>query len=251
MVNLKRMKRAKKRKYKEPILRESCAVKEFLNDIRINWDDYTKLNDGSCIFLISNIDEREISILKGIGFIGLGYNLFRFETDEVNVNEKLSYIKPFYRKKQKIIWKEIIDKIIRIERKYSSSGNKCPFEPSIFQIKVATKWDGNIVIDDVQFKDFVTDLNSLFIESLTNNLDDRYKKHSFWQITTALRHWYSGHDTTRWRDKDRIKNAKKISGFFQNLIEKEWPDSSVSFVRCQFELLENCLNFLDSLMGEG
>ncbi len=102
---------------------------------------------------------------------------------------------------------------MEFERKCSSEGKKCPFESSILQIPIATKWTGNITTNLTEFKDFVTDLNSFFIESLKNSIEDRHKAHDFWQTMYAIRHGYS-HDKTKWREKDKMKIAQKTKEFF-------------------------------------
>ena len=240
MANVRKSK-TKKRLLKNIVPQEICTINEFLRDIGIKWDDKKEFCDESCIFLLSNLEEEQSTILKEIGLADLGNGFFRFETTKINMNEKLRYIEPIYKNEEERMWREIIDKIQKIER-------KCPFKPSILQIKLATKWTGNLVKNEAGFKDFVTDLNSFFVESLKNNIEDKYKEHDFWQIVVALRHYYS-HDTTRWRDEDKIKTAKEITEFFQNLIGKDEPNTPVSFVRSQLELLNCCSDFLDALFG--
>ncbi len=81
--------------------KEICTIKEFLDDIGINYDGYMEWNDGSCTFLISNLEEEETTLLeKGLGLKSLGYSLFYLETNEINVNEKLQYIKPVFTKEE-------------------------------------------------------------------------------------------------------------------------------------------------------
>lgn len=228
--------------------KEICTFKEFLGDIDVSYDDEKEWNDGSCTFLIANLEEEQITILEDVGLHKLGYDLFYSETDKINVNEKLRYIKPFFMKEEKTKWDEIIGKIIEIERKCSSEGGTCPFVPSIFQLHIVAKWSGNITTNTTEFKDFVTDLNSFLVESLKDNLDNKYKGHYFWQTITALRHGYS-HDTTKWREENKMKIAQNTMKFFQDVIGKGQPNTSVGFVTCQFKLLELCSDFLDSLRG--
>lgn len=247
MVGVKKHK--KDLSYKKSSFQEICNLEEFLSDLGIKPDDYKELNDGSCILLTSNLEEEQIERLKGIGLTNLGYSLFYSDTNEVNIVTKFQCIKPLYIKEERKIWKEIISKIIEIERKYLSEGEKCPFEPSILQLQICTKWNGKVATNAADFKEFIVDLNSLFIESLKNNIDEQHKEHYFWQIIPKLRHGYS-HDTTKWRDKDKIKIAQITSEFFQDVIGKWQPNTSVGFVTCQFKILEICSNFLDSLLGE-
>lgn len=230
-------------------LKDICTVKEFLEDISINCDGYTEWEDDSCTFLMSNLEEENALLLNEIGLKNLGYNLFHSEINEINVNEKLQHIGPIFTRKEGSKWRETISKIIEFERKCSSEEKECPFEPSIIQIQIATRWTGNITTNLPEFKDFVTDLNNFFIESLKANIDESHKEHDFWQTMLAIRHGYS-HDTTKWRKKDRIKIAQKTRDFFQNAVGKDQPNTEVSFVTCQFKLIEMCSDFLDSLIGE-
>lgn len=244
------VKKSKVRKnfFKDSDSKEICKIKEFLNDIGVSYDECMEWTDGSCTFLISNLEEEQIIILKDLGLKNLGYNLFHSEANEINVNEKLLYIMPLFTEEEKTKWDEIIGKIIEIERKFSSEGGKCPFVPSIFHIHIVAKWSGNITSNTTEFKDFVTDLNSFLIESLKDNLDNKYKGHYFWQTITALRHGYS-HDTTKWREEDKMKIAQNTMKFFQDAVGKGQPNTSVGFVTCQFKLLEICSDFLESLRG--
>jgi hypothetical protein len=230
--------------------KEFCTIKEFLEDIGINYDEYIEWSDGGCTFRISNLEEEKTSLLeRDLILENLGYNLFYSETNEINVNEKLQYIKPRFEKEEKKKWQSIISKITAFERKCSSEGKKCPFESSILQIQIATKWTGNITTNPTEFKDFVTDLNNFLIERLENSIEERYNVHDFWQTMHAIRHGYS-HDTTKWREKDKIKIAQKTRKFFQDAIGKAQPNTSVGFVTCQFKLLELCSDFLDIILGE-
>jgi hypothetical protein len=247
MVGVKKSKKGVS--YKKSSLQEICNLKEFLSDIGIKPDDYKELNDGSCILLTSNLEEEQIERLKGIGLINLGYNLFYSDSNEINVSTKFQYIKSLYTREERKIWNEIISKIIELERKCLSAGEKCPFESSILQLQICTKWHGKITTNDANFKEFVINLNSLFIESLKNNIDEQHKGHYFWQIIPRLRHGYS-HDTTKWRDRDKIKIAQATREFFQDAIGKWQPNTTVGFVTCQFKILEICSDFLDSLLGE-
>ena len=155
----------------------------------------------------------------------------------------------FFTKKEKSKWRHIIRKIQEYERRCSSEGTKCPFEPSILQIQIATKWTGNITINLSEFKDFVTDLNNFIIESLRNSIEESHTKHNFWWTMLAIRHGYS-HDTTKWRAKDKMKIAQKQREFFQDAVGKEQPSTPIGFITCQFKLLEMCSDFLDSFLSE-
>jgi hypothetical protein len=212
--------------------KEICTIKEFLDECDINYDDHKKWDDGSCTFLISDLEEEQIAMLKGVGLKNLGYDLFYAETDEIDVNEKLEFIRHSFMNEEKSKWYEVINKLIEIERKCSSNGKECPFEPSILQLQIVAKWSGSITSNMVEFKDFITELNSFFIESLKNNLENKHKEHYFWKTIIALRHGYS-HDTTKWKEKDKMKIARRARNFFQDAIEKEQPHTSIGFVTCQ------------------
>lgn len=229
--------------------KEFCTVKEFLEDVDIGYEDYKEWNDGSCTFLIPNLREEQISTLKEAELHSIGYGMFHSENAKLCVNDKLRYIKPHLVMEEKSKWDRVINRIIEIERKCSSEGKKCPFEPSILQLQISAKWSGTITTNMAEFKDFVTELNNFFVESLKDNIDGKCKEHNFWRTLIALRHGYS-HDTTKWREEDRLKIANQTRDFFQDAIQKEQPHTSVSFVTCQFKLLDICSDFLEFLSGE-
>jgi len=230
-------------------LKDICTINEFLEDISITYDGYTEWEDGSCTLMISNLEEDTALLMKEIGLKNLGYNLFHSENNEIKVNEKLQYIEPFFTKKEESKWRDIISKILKYERRCSSEGIECPFEPSILQIQIATKWTGNITKNLPEFKDFVTDLNNFVIESLKTNIAESHTKNDFWRTMLAMRHGYS-HDTTKWRARNKMEIAQNQREFFQDAVGKEQPNTPVGFIACQFKLLEMCSYFLDSLFGE-
>lgn len=225
-----------------------CKMEEFLDNIDISYEDCIEWKDGSCTFMIPNLEEETVQLREGIGLKNLGYNLFHAENNEINISEKLQYIKPFFTKEEESKWCDVIDKILQYERKCSTEGIECPFEPSFLQIQIAVKWKGKITTNLSKFKDFATDLYSFVLEGLKDRINKEYKQHDFWQTMRALRHGYS-HDTTRWDEEDRMKIALKQKEFFQDAIKRDSPNSSVNFIACQSRLLENCSDFLDSLFA--
>jgi len=76
--------------------------------------------DGSCTFMILNLDEEIVQLLKEIGLKDIGYNQFYAENNGIDMNEKLRYIEPFFAKKEESKWCDITDKIVQYERKCSA-----------------------------------------------------------------------------------------------------------------------------------
>ncbi|MFW6046746.1 MAG: hypothetical protein ACOCP4_03040 [Candidatus Woesearchaeota archaeon] len=223
---------------------------EVLDKLGIEYDDEAKLNDGGCIFQITNLDEEQKLLLSNIGLVPLGYNIYYVDYNEVNLNEKLQHFKPYFISIEKDQWFEIINKIINVDHECTCIGYGSYFTPSVNHILIATSWYGKLTTKNTEFSQFVIDLHNFIIEGFKKHEFEGYKtSHSFWDILVALRHNYS-HDTTSWRSKDKIKIAKSINTFYKEYVGINTPSVSLDFINCQYKLLELGNGFLDEILKD-
>ena len=216
--------------------------------LEIKCDGEARFDDGTCVFQITNLEEEKRDLLENIGLDCLGYDLFYSESEKVDLNKKLPHLEPFYINEEQYKWLELTKNVTQLDFCCAKMGKKCPFEPSIKHIEIVTVWNGKIVKNESEFSKFIGDLYNLIYEGLKDNLESKYKRHDFWESLKEIRHFYA-HDSTKWRDKDKIKNAQKVSKFFQSVIESDGPSIPLDFINCQLEILESCNEFLDDIAG--
>lgn len=235
-------------------IEEVLHVDELLELFEVSPDDSANISDGEFnyyFYSFSNLDEEKRNFLKEIGFQIFTDDILYIKGNEIDVSEKLPHLLPIFQKRESDLWDEIVERIVNINEK-SKRGNI--FKPTSRQLKLVIVWKGRVASTDDEFRSLISDLFLIFRESCKNGTDFRISRssqsHGFWTTIGDLRNCYYSHDREHWEEKEREEANKKVEKAFEYLFGTyQFSKTPVKFIRAQFRLLEECLDFLDNVAG--
>lgn len=233
-------------------IEKTLELKKLFRLLDVSPDDEQSISDGDLtyyFFAFLNLEDEQREILKKIGFKEFTETIFYIDSNEINIDTKLQPLLPIYRDKQMKLWDDLINKLVEINQE------NVIFKPTSKQWKIISTWKGKLVQNDDEFKSFVLDLSLLFRESCKNN-DGSYRisrncqSQNFWQIIGCLKNYYYSHDTEQWSDDAHRQYVIQVRQSLEHLFSTIQSNSAIDFINAQFKLLDDCLNFLDTISGE-
>lgn len=235
-----------------PVIDDVIEIEKLLNLLGISPDDQAKICDGEIdynLYTLSNLDDGDKDLLIKIGFEKFKENVFVIERDVFKTTEIIDCLIPMYTKKEIELWDEIIDMTVGIHEK------KAIFRPTFKQMKITNDWKGKLICNEDQLKSLINDLCLLFRESCKEgnifSIPESCLSHKFWKTIGDLRNHYFFHDPEhRGSDKykESIERANKASEYL--FADSAGKKTSVDFMKAQFRLLYDCLDFLNTVRGD-
>lgn len=232
---------------------EVMEVDELLNLLDMDIDDETSISDGEItynFYTLCNLDDEKRNILAEIGFEKFKESIFFIETKGIQTQEILVHLLPIYQKQEINYWDEIIEKLVSINER------KIIFSPTSKQLRIVSRWKGELVQNEYAFRSLISDLCLLFRDSCKNK-SNQYKisenclDHTFWKTIGDLRNYYYSHDPEQWSEEGVEKFSKKEKLSYEYLFSTQTVKKSpIHFINAQFKLLINCADFLDRVLEE-